>query len=109
MAKQTALYQAHVDAGGQIVEFGGWSMPVNYGSQIAEHVAVRTDAGMFDVSHMTIVDVSGAGALPYLQKMVANDVAKLALGQALYGALLNEQGGIVDDLIVYATTVSVVW
>ncbi len=103
MAKQTALYQAHVDAGGQIVEFGGWSMPVNYGSQIAEHVAVRTDAGMFDVSHMTIVDVSGAGALSYLQKMVANDVAKLALGQALYGALLNEQGGIVDDLIVYAT------
>ena len=77
MAKQTALYQAHIDAGGQIVEFGGWSMPVNYGSQIAEHVAVRTDAGMFDVSHMTPVDITGEDAREFLRFLLANDVASI--------------------------------
>ena len=84
-----------------MVDFAGWSMPVNYGSQIAEHEAVRTAAGMFDVSHMTIIDLHGPAALQFLQKVVANDCGKLALHGALYGALLNEQGGVIDDLIVY--------
>ncbi len=102
MAKRTPLYDAHVAAGGKIVEFGGWDMPLNYGSQIKEHEAVRTDAGVFDVSHMTIIDVRGDRAMHYLQKMVANNVGKLKeTGRALYGALLNERGGVVDDLIVY--------
>ena len=103
MSKRTPLYDAHVEAGGKIVEFGGWDMPLNYGSQIKEHEAVRTRAGVFDVSHMTIIDVTGSGAKTYLQRLVANNVGKLkAPGQALYGALLNEQGGVIDDLIVYA-------
>lgn len=86
-----------------MVDFAGWYMPVNYGSQIQEHTSVRTDAGMFDVSHMTIVDVSGANARGFLQRLVANDVDRLNLWGALYGALLNEAGGVIDDLIVYRT------
>ena len=102
MSKPTPLHAAHVDAGGKMVDFAGWRMPLHYGSQIAEHHVVRQDAGMFDVSHMTVVDVSGAGALEYLRRLVANDVAKLAAaGKALYGTLLNEAGGVIDDLIVY--------
>ena len=100
---RTPLYEAHVAAGGKMVDFAGWMMPVNYGSQIEEHVAVRTDAGMFDVSHMTVIDLHGAGAEAFLRRLVANDVAKLSAGQALYGALLNDQGGVLDDLIVYRT------
>ena len=85
-----------------MVDFAGWDMPINYGSQIAEHEVVRTDAGMFDVSHMTVVDVSGADAQAYLQRLLANDVAKLTLpGKALYSCMLNENGGVIDDLIVY--------
>lgn len=100
--KTTPLYQAHQDAGGKLVDFSGWSLPVNYGSQIAEHEAVRTDAGMFDVSHMLATDISGSGAKAWLQKLLANDVAKLTLvGKALYSPMLNEQGGVIDDLIVY--------
>ena len=101
MTKKTALYEHHVSCGGQMVEFAGWMMAVNYGSQIQEHVAVRTDAGMFDVSHMTIIDVEGEGALPFLRRLVANDCGKLDEYNALYGALLNDQGGVIDDLIVY--------
>jgi aminomethyltransferase len=101
MAKQTPLYEEHVSAGAKMVGFAGWSMPVNYGSQIQEHVAVRTAAGMFDVSHMTIVDVLGPGAEEFLRRVVANNVSKLEEGGALYGALLNERGGVIDDLIVY--------
>ena len=101
MSKQTPLYDEHVAAGGKMVDFAGWLMPVNYGSQIKEHVAVRTDAGMFDVSHMTIIDVAGDQALGFLQRVVANNVGKLDPGAALYGALLNEGGGVIDDLIVY--------
>ena len=101
MSKQTPLHAEHVAAGGKMVDFAGWSMPVNYGSQIEEHQAVRTAAGMFDVSHMTIIDVEGAGAEAYLRRLVANDVAKLEVNGALYGALLNERGGVLDDLIVY--------
>jgi aminomethyltransferase len=85
-----------------MVDFAGWDMPINYGSQITEHEAVRNDAGMFDVSHMTVVDVSGAQARAYLQNLLANDVARLSIpGKALYSCMLNEQGGVIDDLIVY--------
>ena len=101
MTQQTPLHALHEAAGGKMVDFAGWSMPVNYGSQINEHIAVRTAAGMFDVSHMTIIDVSGEDALAFLRRLVANDVAKLEPYGALYGALLNEHGGVLDDLIVY--------
>lgn len=102
MTKRTPLYDAHVQAGGKMVEFGGWDMPLNYGSQIKEHETVRSAAGVFDVSHMTIIDVSGSAARDFLRHVVANDVDRLKVpGKALYGALLNEQGGVVDDLIVY--------
>lgn len=102
MGNKTPLYQCHLDAGARIVDFAGWDMPLNYGSQIGEHEAVRADAGMFDVSHMTVVDVSGAQARAYLQFLLANDVARLEIpGKALYSCMLNEQGGVVDDLIVY--------
>ena len=98
----TPFYQAHQDAGGKLVDFAGWMLPVNYGSQIAEHEAVRTDAGMFDVSHMLVSDICGSGAKAWLQKLLANDVAKLPFaGKALYSAMLNEEGGVMDDLIVY--------
>ncbi len=102
MGNRTPLYQCHLDAGAKIVDFAGWDMPINYGSQIAEHEAVRSDAGMFDVSHMTVVDVSGADARAYLQHLLANDVGRLQLpGKALYSCMLNQQGGVIDDLIVY--------
>ena len=101
MPDKTPLYAEHLSASGKMVDFAGWSMPVNYGSQIEEHMAVRQSAGMFDVSHMTIIDVTGAQAEPFLQRLVANDVSRLAQLQALYGALLNARGGVIDDLIVY--------
>ena len=82
-AAKTSLYQEHVNCGGKMVDFAGWLMPVNYGSQIEEHTAVRSDAGMFDVSHMTIIDVQGAQAEAFLRRLVANDVAKLCVNQAL--------------------------
>jgi len=102
MGNKTPLYQCHLDAGARMVDFAGWDMPINYGSQITEHERVRSDAGMFDVSHMTVVDVSGAQAKVYLQYLLANDVARLGQqGKALYSCMLNEQGGVIDDLIVY--------
>lgn len=102
MGQRTALYQKHIDSKGKIVDFGGWDMPIHYGSQIEEHHAVRQDVGMFDVSHMTVVDVLGDEAEAYLQKLLANDVAKLkTTGKALYSGMLNEQGKVIDDLIVY--------
>lgn len=101
MLKRTPLYECHVAAGAQIVPFGGWDMPLHYGSQLEEHHAVRRHAGVFDVSHMTVVDLQGPGAADYLRRLLANDVARLAHGQALYSCMLNEQGGVVDDLIVY--------
>lgn len=102
MSKQTPLFEAHVAAGGKLVEFAGWSLPINYGSQMDEHHAVRKAAGMFDVSHMTVVDIQGEDAGPYLRRLLANDVARLKeAGQALYGCMLNEQGGVIDDLITY--------
>ncbi|MDF2176865.1 glycine cleavage system aminomethyltransferase GcvT [Aliiglaciecola sp. CAU 1673] len=102
MTNKTVLHAKHLEAGAKMVDFHGWEMPINYGSQIEEHHAVRRDAGMFDVSHMTIVDVKGKGAKGYLRHLLANDVDKLKVkGKALYSGMLNEQGGVVDDLIVY--------
>jgi len=104
MGNKTVLYAKHLEAKAKIVDFGGWDMPINYGSQIEEHHAVRNNVGMFDVSHMTVVDVAGADAKAYLQYLLANDVDKLTLqGKALYSAMLNEHGGVIDDLIVYLT------
>jgi aminomethyltransferase len=102
MSQKTVLYDKHVEYGGKIVDFAGWQMPVNYGSQMDEHHQVRKDAGMFDVSHMTVVDLSGAGVKAFLQYLLANDVAKLKQrGKALYSCMLNHDGGVIDDLIVY--------
>lgn len=102
MLQVTPLAQAHRAMGGKLVDFSGWSMPVNYGSQMDEHHAVRRHAGMFDVSHMTVVDVCGSQAQAYLRHLLANDVIKLKTpGKALYSAMLNPQGGVLDDLIVY--------
>lgn len=102
MGQQTSLYSKHLDAGAKMVDFAGWDMPINYGSQIEEHNQVREHAGIFDVSHMTVVDVSGDEAENFLRYLLANDVAKLdEVGRALYSGMLNEHGGVVDDLIVY--------
>ncbi|PCJ25429.1 MAG: glycine cleavage system protein T [SAR86 cluster bacterium] len=102
MGQHTPLFQKHIDAGAKMVDFAGWDMPINYGSQIEEHNQVRNHAGMFDVSHMTVVDISGRDSEAYLQYLLANDVAKLdETGRALYSAMLNENGGVIDDLIVY--------
>lgn len=102
MGSRTPLYERHLAAGAKLVDFGGWDMPLHYGSQIEEHHQVRRDAGMFDVSHMTVVDVTGAEARAWLQYLLANDVARLeAPGRALYSAMLNPAGGVLDDLIVY--------
>ena len=100
---ETAQY--HIEAGAKLVDFYGWEMPINYGSQIEEHHAVRQDAGMFDVSHMTIVDIKGADAKAFLRRLVINDVAKLNVpGKALYTGMLNNEGGVIDDLIIYFFT-----
>ena len=102
MGKRTPLYDMHVAQNAKIVDFGGWDMPINYGSQIEEHHQVRNDAGMFDVSHMTVVDLAGEGSGDFLRYLLANDVARLKdEGKALYSCMLNEQGGVIDDLIVY--------
>jgi len=102
MSQQTPLHATHVAAGARMVDFAGWDMPVNYGSQIEEHHAVRRDAGMFDVSHMLALDLEGTDAKAFLRGLIANDVAKLVEpGKALYACMLNEQGGVIDDLIVY--------
>ncbi len=104
MGSRTPLYDCHLAAGAKMVDFGGWDMPLHYGSQLEEHHQVRRDVGMFDVSHMTVVDVEGAEAKVYLQRLLANDVARLTtMGKALYSGMLNEQGGVIDDLIVYLT------
>jgi aminomethyltransferase len=102
MTQKTVLYETHRRFGARMVDFGGWEMPVNYGSQIEEHHAVRRDCGMFDVSHMCAVDLAGSDAKAFLLRLIANNVDKLKVaGKALYSAMLNEAGGVVDDLIVY--------
>jgi aminomethyltransferase len=100
--RQTPLNAAHRAAGARMVDFGGWDMPVNYGSQIEEHHAVRSAAGMFDVSHMRVADLEGPGGRAFLRHALANNVDKLKVpGKALYSCLLREDGGVIDDLIVY--------
>ena len=102
MTKSTVLNATHRARGARMVDFGGWDMPLNYGSQIEEHHLVRRDAGMFDVSHMTVVDLRGEQVRPFLRQLVANSVDKLKLpGKALYACMLNPEGGVIDDLIVY--------
>jgi aminomethyltransferase len=102
MTQKTILNDAHRALGAKMVDFGGWDMPISYGSQIDEHHQVRRDAGMFDVSHMTVVDLRGARTRDFLRHLVANSVDKLRKsGKALYTCMLNPQGGVIDDLIVY--------
>jgi aminomethyltransferase len=100
----TALHANHLEANGKMVDFAGWEMPIHYGSQIEEHHQVRDDVGMFDVSHMVILDFNGEKTKAFLQHLLANDVDKLTNGKALYSCMLNETGGIIDDLIVYKVT-----
>lgn len=102
MLKTTPLNAEHRSLGARMVDFGGWDMPVHYGSQLEEHHRVRRDAGVFDVSHMLAVDVRGAGALAYLERLLSNRITKLnAPGRALYSCMLREDGGVLDDLIAY--------
>lgn len=101
MGNRTFLYDAHLAAGGKMVDFGGWDMPIHYGSQLDEHHQVRTDAGVFDVSHMTIIDVDGPQVSEFLRYLLANDVVSGAVGRAVYTAMLNHDGGVLDDLLVY--------
>jgi aminomethyltransferase len=102
MGFKTALYDTHILEGAKIVDFGGWEMPLHYGSQIEEHHAVRRDAGMFDVSHMGVVDLTGDRVREFLRSLLANDVGRLKIpGKALYTCMLLPDGGVIDDLIVY--------
>lgn len=102
MSQKTPLHDLHVEADAKMVDFGGWDMPLNYGSQIEEHHQVRQAAGMFDVSHMTVVDVTGKASRDYLRVLLANDIDRLAgPGRALYGCMLNDAAGVIDDLITY--------
>jgi aminomethyltransferase len=104
MGNRTPLYENHLALGAKIVDFGGWDMPIHYGSQIEEHHAVRLSAGVFDVSHMTVVEIHGSDGQVYLDRLLANDIGRMKrAGQAMYSAMLNEQGGVLDDLIVYNT------
>lgn len=102
MANRTPLYEQHLAMNAKIVDFSGWEMPIHYGSQLNEHKIVRSDVGMFDVSHMNVLDLRGEQAKLFLQKLVANDVARLKeQGKALYTCMLNEEAGVIDDLIIY--------
>jgi aminomethyltransferase len=102
MSQTTPLNASHRALGARMVDFGGWDMPLSYGSQLEEHHAVRQDAGMFDVSHMTVVDLAGDQVRPFLHRLLGNDIDKLkGPGRALYTCMLNEAGGVIDDLIVY--------
>jgi len=103
---RTPLYEHHQKLGARIVDFGGWALPVNYSSQVEEHNTVRNNAGVFDVSHMTVSDITGSNTLPFLSKLLANDIYKVSSlpGKALYSCMLNEAGGVIDDLIVYHLT-----
>ncbi|NDG93983.1 MAG: glycine cleavage system protein T, partial [Gammaproteobacteria bacterium] len=101
MLQQTPLIECHRQDGAKLVDFSGWEMPIHYGSQVEEHHQVRNHAGLFDVSHMTLVDVSGPDQAVYLKRLLANDIDRLDEGRALYTAMLNAEGGIIDDLIVY--------
>jgi aminomethyltransferase len=99
--RRTPLYERHAELGAKLVPFAGWEMPVTYEGIREEHSAVRTHAGMFDVSHMGEVEVEGPGALAFLQRVLSNDVAKIEIGGAQYSCLCNEEGGVLDDLFTY--------
>ena len=101
MLKRTCLFSAHQKLGGKLIEFGGWEMPVQYTSITDEHLAVRNAAGIFDISHMGEVTVSGAAAVDFLNYVFTNDVRKLRPGQGQYTLMCNERGGVIDDLYVY--------
>jgi aminomethyltransferase len=101
MGKKTPLYKSHLEANAKMVDFAGWDMPLHYGSQIQEHNIVRENAGVFDVSHMTVVDLHGQDVQPYLRHLLANNIDRLIPGKALYSCMLNEKGGVIDDLIAY--------
>ncbi len=104
MGQRTPLFDLHLALGAKLVDFGGWDMPLHYGSQVEEHHQVRRDCGVFDVSHMAVIDISGPDAKPWLRGLLANDVERLrAPGSALYTVMLEPQGGIIDDMIVYLT------
>ncbi|AXH99023.1 glycine cleavage system aminomethyltransferase GcvT [Sporosarcina sp. PTS2304] len=98
---RTPLFESYKEYGGKTIDFGGWELPVQFSSIKAEHEAVRTKAGLFDVSHMGEVLITGSGSLEYLQKLVTNDVSKLQIGQAQYTVMCNEQGGTIDDFLIY--------
>jgi aminomethyltransferase len=105
--KETSLNQTHREMHAKMVDFGGWDMPLHYGSQLDEHHHVRSDAGMFDVSHMLALDIKGETARDFLRRLVANNVDKLTQpGKALYSCMLNPEGGVIDDLIIYFLTES---
>ena len=99
--KRTALFEEHRKLGGRLVDFGGWELPVQYTGVIDEHLACRSAAGLFDVSHMGEITAEGPGSMEFLDRIVSNDVSKIEIGMAQYSALLRPDGGIVDDLIVY--------
>src|SRR4051794_27321588 len=99
--RHTPLHDRHVAAGGRMVPFAGWEMPVQYQGVIPEHLAVRTHAGLFDVSHMGQLEVRGAGAVPFVQRMLSNDIDRIEAGRAQYTLLLDERGCPIDDLIAY--------
>src|SRR5438270_6804628 len=98
MLKRTALFSAHQKLGARLIDFGGWEMPVQYTSIVDEHLAVRNAAGVFDISHMGEVTVSGAAAKQFLNSALTNDIQKLSIGQGQYTLMCNERGGVVDDL-----------
>src|SRR4030095_14356433 len=101
MLKRTPLYDSHISIGARMVEFAGWEMPVQYSSHVNEHMAVREAAGIFDVSHMGKIEIRVSDALNFTQRISSNDVSKLEDNQVLYSTLLNDDGGILDDLLVY--------
>lgn len=101
VGRRTSLYDSHLKAGAKMVDFAGWEMPIQYRSVILEHRTVREDAGMFDVSHMLAVDIKGADAKRFMRYLLAGDIMKCAPGKAMYALMLNDEGGIIDDLIAY--------
>ncbi len=104
MGQRTPLFDLHLALGAKMVDFGGWDMPLHYGSQVEEHHQVRRDCGVFDVSHMNVIDVRGSQAKAWLRYLLANDVDRLKTpGRALYSAMLDNHGGIIDDMLVYLT------
>ena len=107
MLKRTSLFAAHQKLGAKLIDFGGWEMPVQYTSIIDEHQAVRTAAGLFDISHMGEVTVSGAGAADFLNSVLTNDIRKLAPGGGQYTLMCNEGGGVIDDLYAYQLSAEV--